>query len=241
MGRTRRNLAGQRFGRLVAVFLLNTVGQSKWECLCDCGTRKGIVATSLVGGLSRSCGCTTRQPRNSTDAVFTDDKGEYCEIALTQGLFAKIDPADYPEISRYNWQAWWNKSTRSFYAKRSAMVSEGGISRTVYMHRMVLGLQSGGPRVHSGHIGHDTLDNRRKNLRPATPQQNLWNSRDKICGNATGYRGVVELPNGKFKSGVRTASGRRVWSRQVDTAKEAHADYLELVKKHHGEFAYAAA
>ena len=39
------------------------------------------------------------------------------------------------------------------------------------------------------HINGDTLDNRKKNLRFATNQQNAWNAKRKI-NNSTGYKGV---------------------------------------------------
>lgn len=54
-----RNLAGQRFGKLVAV---ECVGRDRhrnalWLCRCDCGREKIVVSRSLVNGNSKSCGC----------------------------------------------------------------------------------------------------------------------------------------------------------------------------------------
>jgi len=44
---------GTRFGALVTI---RYVGQSKWKCLCDCGTEKVIYAGSLRAGLTKTCG-----------------------------------------------------------------------------------------------------------------------------------------------------------------------------------------
>ena len=52
-------LTGQRFGRLVVI------GRSRetrtqgvyWDCICDCGTKKVIIGSSLRGGVTKSCGC----------------------------------------------------------------------------------------------------------------------------------------------------------------------------------------
>lgn len=51
-----KDIAGQRFGRLVAV----RVAQSKprkWLCRCDCGNERLVSTGNLLSGNSRSCGC----------------------------------------------------------------------------------------------------------------------------------------------------------------------------------------
>lgn len=56
--RTVKNLAGMRFGRLVA---LEHIGfkhrMALWRCQCDCGKVKNVPASPLVDGRTRSCGC----------------------------------------------------------------------------------------------------------------------------------------------------------------------------------------
>jgi hypothetical protein len=53
-------LIGQKFGRLT-VESLNPVrslsGNTRWNCICDCGNKTTIRKDSLTGGLSNSCGC----------------------------------------------------------------------------------------------------------------------------------------------------------------------------------------
>lgn len=53
------DLTGQRFGRLVAIERATNSksGKAKWLCKCDCGNETMVFSTSLVRGLSRSCGC----------------------------------------------------------------------------------------------------------------------------------------------------------------------------------------
>lgn len=58
----RKDISGKRFGRLIA---LNHVKKqdknghikSHWECRCDCGSVKIISLSSLIRGLTKSCGC----------------------------------------------------------------------------------------------------------------------------------------------------------------------------------------
>lgn len=55
-----QDIAGQRFGALVAVrFVACFSGSSKWLCQCDCGSETTIFGSLLRQGKQRSCGCQT--------------------------------------------------------------------------------------------------------------------------------------------------------------------------------------
>lgn len=57
---TKINIAGQRFGRLVAINdsgLRDNNGNCLWHCKCDCGNEKNISLSSLKNGSTTSCGC----------------------------------------------------------------------------------------------------------------------------------------------------------------------------------------
>ena len=47
--------SGKRFGKLTAVSYNSSA--RKWLCECDCGRQTAIVSCDLVGGRSKSCGC----------------------------------------------------------------------------------------------------------------------------------------------------------------------------------------
>lgn len=52
------DLAGQRFGRLVAVEHVGNVGSEvAWHCRCDCGGTTIVQAPNLKSGHTSSCGC----------------------------------------------------------------------------------------------------------------------------------------------------------------------------------------
>lgn len=60
MGRAILNLAGKRFGRLVALSALITRDKSGgiiWQCRCDCGKTTTAVSGALRAGDKQSCGC----------------------------------------------------------------------------------------------------------------------------------------------------------------------------------------
>ncbi|NIH74444.1 hypothetical protein FHV99_001651 [Ochrobactrum sp. P20RRXII] len=60
------DLAGRRFGKLVAVEYIKGVPpkyKASWRCICDCGGEKITKAENLKRGKSIHCGCETRANR----------------------------------------------------------------------------------------------------------------------------------------------------------------------------------
>jgi len=58
--RRRRDLAGQRFGMLTAIAIVERKandGSLMWLCLCDCGKEKVLVVANFKHGNTSSCGC----------------------------------------------------------------------------------------------------------------------------------------------------------------------------------------
>lgn len=94
-------------------------------------------------------------------------------ILLSNGQVALVDDADFAWLSQWRWYAMWNKCTRSFYAYRPTKLPNGQ-QRSLLMHREILGLEYGDKRQ-GDHINHDTLDQRRSNLRIVSAQENQFN------------------------------------------------------------------
>jgi hypothetical protein len=59
----RKDITGQRFGRLVALNFLhrNKFQKSVWLCHCDCGTYKPVTMIRMIRGETVSCGCFKRE------------------------------------------------------------------------------------------------------------------------------------------------------------------------------------
>lgn len=53
----RMDLAGQRFGRLTVVCLVDAARPTRWSCACDCGAAVSVAAHCLRNGDTKSCGC----------------------------------------------------------------------------------------------------------------------------------------------------------------------------------------
>ncbi len=150
-------------------------------------------------------------------------------IPLTKGQCAIVDDADFDRLNQWKWHAAWSKGTKSFYAVRS----DG--EQTVWMHREIVGLK---PKqgFDVDHINHDTLDNRRSNLRRASHAQNCWNQR-RPKNNSTGYKGVVyRRARRHFVARIRVR-GKLIYLGSAPTAKAAHEIYVAGSSQHFGEFA----
>ena len=102
------------------------------------------------------------------------------EIILTQGKVALVDDEDYEMINKFKW------FFHTGYA--STNITEKGRQRTIKMHRYILNAQKG---FMVDHINHNTIDNRKENLRISTNQQNLFNQ--KIKNIHLSIRGLVGL------------------------------------------------
>ena len=144
-------------------------------------------------------------------------------IPLTQGKFTIVDDEDFEWLNKHKWCAYWNNYTKSFYAARHSK-RVNGKQYTVYMAREILGLNRGDKRQ-ADHIDHNTLDNRRLNLRIVTAQQNGWNRK-----NAKGYSWNND--SRKFQAEIMV-NGKSIYLGYFHIAKDARNAYLEAKKLYH--------
>lgn len=54
MKNPKQNLVGKKFGKLTVISYL---GNSQWQCKCDCGNLTKVKTSSLNNGKTKSCGC----------------------------------------------------------------------------------------------------------------------------------------------------------------------------------------
>lgn len=106
-------------------------------------------------------------------------------IPLTQGQVAMVDDEDYEMLANRNWQAKYSKKSNCYYAISNIGIG-GTLQEVIQMHRVILGAM---PWQVVDHENHDTLDNRRLNLKLTTPKGNSMNMRLK-ASNTSGFCGV---------------------------------------------------
>lgn len=153
------------------------------------------------------------------------------EIPLTRGLVAKVDDAAYEFLMQWRWSAV-GPPEGPFYAVRQIKLGRKKYL-AVRMHRQVLGVPEGDWIV--DHINHDTLDNRKLNLRLATHDQSAQNRRS--TRNKSGFRGVHPDRGNSSYIAVIQMSGRRHCLGRFRDPVEAAKAYDVAARKLHGRFA----
>ena len=65
-GVLKKDLTGQKFGKLTALYPTNKYKNSHvlWHCRCDCGKELDVLGASLISGNTKSCGCIKKQACN---------------------------------------------------------------------------------------------------------------------------------------------------------------------------------
>lgn len=148
-------------------------------------------------------------------------------VQLTMGLEAVVDVADRGVVDGYRW-ATLTTPGGHVYAYRH----QNG--KCILLHRELLSA----PRyMRVDHEDGNGLDNRRKNIRLATPSQNNAN-RGADSRNLLGIKGVQRYRN-RFRAYINPG-GKRIHLGYFDTAEEAAAAYTGAAKVVWGRFAFKA-
>ena len=150
------------------------IGLTRWPIIKQndiCGAFRFVDQSSIEAD---------RWPRNDLP-IYRNPFGDYSKIPLTQGKYAKVDPEDYIWLCQFRWHCKVDKSTS--YAVQS--ICAAGRSKRIHMHRLIMNT----PRhLVCDHINHNGLDNRKRNLRNCTIQQNNANVRAR--GASSKYKGI---------------------------------------------------
>jgi hypothetical protein len=123
------------------------------------------------------------------------------EIKLTQGQVAIVDDEDFERVNKYKWYAYYDKRGKTWYSRRHVKNTHNS---TISMHRFIMNDPKG---FQVDHKNHNTLDNRKENLRKCTHQENCFNRRKQsncttefigvsFCKDRQKYLAAVEY-NGK--------------------------------------------
>jgi hypothetical protein len=160
----------------------------------------------------------------------------YRFIPLTQGQNAIVDVQDFEWLSQWNWCAVYDQKTKSFYATRTVYLGGGRENRKTKnckMHRLILGLEGD---QQGDHKNRDTLDNRRRNLRPADFSGNVIN-RGIQKRNSSGFRGVSwEARRGEWRAQI-AIGGIGEHLGYFQSKEKAARAYDKAAKIKHREFA----
>ena len=149
------------------------------------------------------------------------------EIPLSNSSkVALVDAEDVELVSQYRWRI----SKIDLESQDWSYAITG--PRHFSMHRLVLGAPED---LFVDHINHDTLDNRKENLRLATASENLANQRIH-SNNTSGFKGVGWHRNA-WRAYIKH-QGRDIHLGRFSDPEEAARVYDAAARYFFGEFAY---
>ena len=232
-----KDLTGQKFGRLTVVKRGENTADNKarWWCQCDCGNPELVLVIGkyLRKGASQSCGCYKKERNSLVHKKFNlyDLSGDYgIGYTYNKDPYGRnefyFDLEDYDKIKDYCWT----------FKDDYLVATIPGDDIMVQLHRIILNASSD---VYVDHI-HGNLtrnDNRKSNIRIATPSQNAMNSAIRN-DNTSGVTGVYwHKIAGKWcvsiqKDGVRHALGL------FENFEDAVRIRKEAEEKYFGEWSY---
>lgn len=153
--------------------------------------------------------------------------GKVVEIPVGGRYSAFVDAADAPKVLPYSWRVT-PGDNQMFYARTR---TDG---KDVSMHRLILDLTD--PNVVTDHRDHCGVNNTRANIRPATHQQNVANTR-KRSGHTSKYKGVSwKTAYGQWVSTIELGGKKKHLGYFDDEADAARA-YNAAAVERFGEFA----
>ena len=152
-------------------------------------------------------------------------------IKLTQNQYTLVDDEDFDELNKHKWYARYNSCMDSFYASRNDR-KVNGKRFTVQMHRVILNTPKG---MQTDHANHDSLDNRKVNLRICTRSQNQHN-RVQHKNMTSKYKGVYwNKKYEKWRARIRI-NGKQIHIGYFKTEIDAGKAYDKVAMKYFGEF-----
>lgn len=186
--------------------------EAMWLCECSCKkhTMRIVRGTDLKNGHTHSCGCQS--------VVTRINHGKKNEYYILDGIVhVKLTNVNEEMLCDINF---WDKYKSSCWSKDTtgyARATKGG--KNIYVHRLIMPEYSTTQYV--DHINGNKLDNRKQNLRYATPKQSMMNISRKDSN--TGVKGVYYCKKtSKYTAYIHNNGKKHLGTfNTLDEAKEA--------------------
>jgi hypothetical protein len=152
-----------------------------------------------------------------------------------------ISLEDFEKVLKYNttWHLMWDNNAKCFYAGACIYSREESERnkryKSLYLTQVIYDFPKG---ILADHINHNTLDNRRSNIRPITNSNNSKNRKGKNSNNKSGIRNMCWM--GKYLRLQLQIDGKNyLFSEKFteDQINEAKIFAEEMRKKYYGDYA----
>lgn len=152
-------------------------------------------------------------------------------LPLTQSAVAMLDPEDYLRLVRFRWKLVVGSGNK-LYAGRC--VRENGKTKTIRLHHAIIGRKDD---LEVDHKNGNGLDNRKCNLRFATPSQNKANRAKKSGCKMSRFKGVAWHGRDKLWIARITVNRKNHNIRYCKDEEDAAIYYDVAARLFFGEFA----
>ena len=98
-GVLKKDLTGQKFGKLIALYTTNQYQNNHiiWHCKCECGKEIDINGSSLSSGNTKSCGCLKKETSNFVQFKLNLTKQKF-------GYLTVLEETDKREYGKVIWK-----------------------------------------------------------------------------------------------------------------------------------------
>lgn len=198
-----------------------------WFCLCDCGNEIVARGDCLRDGVTRHCGCNRKgsgmgKPSKLSKYVIIDNYAVGIATNTNNEFYVDIDDID--KVQKYSW-----------YENDDGYLMSRINNKIVRMHRLIMCVEN--KDVVIDHINHNTLDNRKNNLRVVNNSQNNMN-KTRQSNNTSGVTGVsLDKREGKWRAYIKV-DGKQNSLGYYDDFENAVKARKEAEDKYFGEYSY---
>ena len=238
MIKIRKDLTGQKFGRLTVIgrapdyVQSNGRARSMWYCKCDCGNKKitAYDTTNLTTGHTKSCGCYEKEQTSKVQLKRAQARikqpivvGDMAICYTAKGEEFYIDSCNLDKISGHNW-----------WITKQGYVTGYVNDRLTLLHRFLTNCDEEHLVDHKNHI---TWDDRLSNLRICSESENHYN-KSMQSNNTSGTVGVsFDKRSGKWRAHI-SADGKRIELGLYENYDDAVVVRSVAEDKYHKEFSY---
>lgn len=226
------DLTGVEFGHLLVLNITNKrtkQGKIIWNCLCRaCNKEVEIDGDKLKYKNKTHCGCLGIKNKGFGKPNRLNKYIQHSDYVVGMATNTKnefyIDIDDYEKVKRYSW-----------YENKDGYLMSRINYKLVRLHRFIMNVEDSKTIV--DHANHNTLDNRKNNLRIVTRSQNNMN-KELSSNNHSGVAGVMwDKDNMKWMAYI-TKNYHRKHLGYYENFEDAVKVRKEAEEKYFGEYSY---